>query len=92
METAHLVTRYNEYTNDLTLIGISTSIKLAHKLVDEDFASYGLHEFKKIAGNVPYGLNFYNHCVLATAKDKGTVLSYEITQVRPDTLVQVQKF
>ena len=89
---SHLVTRYDEYTNDLDVIALTSSIHKAHELISQDVSRNGLSKVRKITGDKPYSLNFQTDYVTVSVKEQGIMLRYNITTIPMDELVLVSSF
>lgn len=97
----HLITRYNEYTNDLEIIGISTNRKRATEIVLNDFENNGISQFRKVAGpgQVSYSKEHYSDRVIvypiipnSGGKTGDRILTYTITSIEPDVPITLSKF
>lgn len=93
-ETLRLVTRFNEHTNDLEVVGIGTSEKAASDIIKKDFEDRGVVQFRKVAGSSFYNMEFHKGVVFVrdTTTTKGVVLSYTMTEIPPDTAIAVNQF
>ena len=88
MENVHLVTRYNEYTNDLDIVAVCTSGGKAHNRILQDIQGAGLAAFRKQRGaNASYQLTVKEHYV-----NLDNVVTYTITEIPVDKLVDLKKF
>lgn len=83
----HLVTRYNEYTNDIEVIGIATTPQSAHKLISRDIELKGKEMFKRQKGHYAYKLTITKDFV-----NLDNVLTYTITDIPADELVDLKRF
>lgn len=84
---SYLVTRYNEYTNDLEIIAITSSSSQAHKLISKDIDQNGKGIFRKQKGNIDYQLVIRKDIV-----NLDNVLTYTITNIPMDELINLKTF
>jgi len=99
MATTHLVTRYNEFTNDLHIIGVSHLRSGCLNIINQDFAKNGQIIVTKTMGSYrPATLQFTDAGARVSCPNEGLatvqkrVLSYTITELPNDTLLSVGQF